>query len=113
MADIQRPKYFNPYEAAGYGLIDRVLEPKEESMVCTCGHFCACGLLSLILCAGACMHVCMLEEVRYLAKHTTTVVGFLSYSYTGKQMGSVCHHMLAHLLPELLPGVQGLGRDED
>lgn len=31
--DFQRPKYFNPYEAAAYGLIDTVLEPKDEQMV--------------------------------------------------------------------------------
>lgn len=30
--DIQRPKYFNPYEAVEYGIIDRVLEPEEESI---------------------------------------------------------------------------------
>lgn len=27
--DFQRPRYFNPYEAVGYGLIDQVLEPKD------------------------------------------------------------------------------------
>ncbi|KAG1677936.1 hypothetical protein FOA52_001354 [Chlamydomonas sp. UWO 241] len=32
-ADFQRPRYFNPYEAAEYGFIDRVLEPRQESMV--------------------------------------------------------------------------------
>ena len=30
--DISRPKYFNPYEAVDYGLIDRVLEPEDELM---------------------------------------------------------------------------------
>mmetsp|Transcript_5866 Transcript_5866/g.10192 ORF Transcript_5866/g.10192 Transcript_5866/m.10192 type:complete len:314 (+) Transcript_5866:95-1036(+) len=28
--DFQRPRYFNPYEAVEYGLIDTVLEPKAE-----------------------------------------------------------------------------------
>ncbi|KAG2494845.1 hypothetical protein HYH03_007085 [Edaphochlamys debaryana] len=32
-ADFQRPRYFNPYEAVTYGLIDTVLEPKEERVV--------------------------------------------------------------------------------
>lgn len=32
-ADFMRPKYFNPYEAAGYGLIDRVLEPKDDKII--------------------------------------------------------------------------------
>lgn len=30
--DISRPKYFNPYEAVEYGIIDRVLEPEEEEV---------------------------------------------------------------------------------
>lgn len=30
--DISRPKYFNPYEAIEYGIIDRVLEPEEEEV---------------------------------------------------------------------------------
>lgn len=30
--DINRPRYFNPYEAVEYGLIDRVLEPGEEEV---------------------------------------------------------------------------------
>lgn len=30
--DIARPKYFNPYEAVEYGIIDRVLEPQEEAV---------------------------------------------------------------------------------
>jgi ATP-dependent Clp protease protease subunit len=30
--DISRPKYFNPYEAKEYGLIDTVLEPDNEAM---------------------------------------------------------------------------------
>jgi ATP-dependent Clp protease protease subunit len=28
--DIARPRYFNPYEAIEYNLIDRVLEPEDE-----------------------------------------------------------------------------------
>ncbi|GBF87370.1 ATP-dependent Clp protease proteolytic subunit-related protein, chloroplastic [Raphidocelis subcapitata] len=28
-ADFARPRYFNPYEAVGYGLIDTVLEPQD------------------------------------------------------------------------------------
>jgi len=28
MQDFSRPRYFNPYEAVGYGIIDQVLEPK-------------------------------------------------------------------------------------
>jgi ATP-dependent Clp protease protease subunit len=28
--DTKRPKYFNPYEAIDYGIIDRVLEPEDE-----------------------------------------------------------------------------------
>ncbi|KXZ53471.1 hypothetical protein GPECTOR_7g921 [Gonium pectorale] len=32
-ADFVRPRYFNPYEAVSYGLIDTVLEPKEENVV--------------------------------------------------------------------------------
>ena len=28
--NIQRPRYFNPYQAIEYGLIDRVLEPEDE-----------------------------------------------------------------------------------
>jgi ATP-dependent Clp protease protease subunit len=28
--DIQRPRYFNPYQAVNYGIIDRVLEPEDE-----------------------------------------------------------------------------------
>ncbi|GLC37105.1 hypothetical protein PLESTB_001391200 [Pleodorina starrii] len=31
--DFARPRYFNPYEAVSYGLIDTVLEPKEERVV--------------------------------------------------------------------------------
>lgn len=31
MEDFARPRYFNPYEAVGYGLIDRVLEPKDDN----------------------------------------------------------------------------------
>ena len=30
--DIARPKYFNPYEAVDYGIIDRVLEPDDEAV---------------------------------------------------------------------------------
>jgi ATP-dependent Clp protease protease subunit len=30
--DVARPKYFNPYEAKEYGLIDTVLEPDSEAM---------------------------------------------------------------------------------
>jgi ATP-dependent Clp protease protease subunit len=30
--DIARPKYFNPYEAVEYGIIDRVLEPDDEAV---------------------------------------------------------------------------------
>lgn len=30
--DIARPKYFNPYEAVEYGIIDRVLEPEDEEV---------------------------------------------------------------------------------
>jgi ATP-dependent Clp protease protease subunit len=30
--DISRPKYFNPYEAIEYGIIDRVLEPEEAEV---------------------------------------------------------------------------------
>lgn len=33
IADFQRPRYFTPYEAAKYGLIDTVLEPREEKGV--------------------------------------------------------------------------------
>jgi len=33
MADFARPKYFNPYEAASYGIVDRVLEPKDDKLV--------------------------------------------------------------------------------
>ncbi|PNW85812.1 hypothetical protein CHLRE_03g204350v5 [Chlamydomonas reinhardtii] len=33
MTDFTRPRYFNPYEAVSYGLIDTVLEPKEERAV--------------------------------------------------------------------------------
>ncbi|GIL74993.1 hypothetical protein Vretimale_2596 [Volvox reticuliferus] len=33
MQDFVRPRYFNPYEAVTYGLIDTVLEPKEERVV--------------------------------------------------------------------------------
>lgn len=33
MEDFTRPRYFNPFEAVGYGLIDRVLEPKEDKMI--------------------------------------------------------------------------------
>lgn len=33
MKDFQRPKYFNPYEAAAYGLIDTVLEPNDDRIV--------------------------------------------------------------------------------
>jgi len=29
--DIQRPRYFNPYEAVEYGIIDNVLEPEDET----------------------------------------------------------------------------------
>ena len=29
--DIQRPRYFNPYEAVDYGIIDNVLEPDDET----------------------------------------------------------------------------------
>ena len=29
--DIQRPRYFDPYQAVEYGLLDRVLEPEEEA----------------------------------------------------------------------------------
>jgi ATP-dependent Clp protease protease subunit len=29
--DIQRPRYFNPYEAVEYGIIDNVLEPDDET----------------------------------------------------------------------------------
>jgi ATP-dependent Clp protease, protease subunit len=31
-ADIARPKYFTPYEAVEYNLIDRVLEPDSDEM---------------------------------------------------------------------------------
>jgi ATP-dependent Clp protease, protease subunit len=30
--DIQRPRYFNAYEAVDYGIIDRVLEPEDEAV---------------------------------------------------------------------------------
>jgi ATP-dependent Clp protease protease subunit len=30
--DIMRPRYFNPYQAIDYGLIDRVLEPDDERL---------------------------------------------------------------------------------
>jgi len=30
--DILRPRYFNPYEAIEYGIIDRVLEPDDEAV---------------------------------------------------------------------------------
>ena len=30
--DIQRPRYFNPYQAIDYGIIDRVLEPEDEAI---------------------------------------------------------------------------------
>eukprot|EP00884_Botryococcus_braunii_P002755 jgi/Botrbrau1/12480/Bobra.0169s0027.1 len=30
--DIERPKYFNPYEAVEYGIIDRVLEPVDSNL---------------------------------------------------------------------------------
>ena len=33
MEDFTRPRYFNPFEAVGDGLIDRVLEPKEDKMI--------------------------------------------------------------------------------
>lgn len=29
--DILRPKYFNPYQAVDYGIIDKVLEPEDDS----------------------------------------------------------------------------------
>lgn len=29
--DIMRPRYFNPYQAVDYGIIDKVLEPDDES----------------------------------------------------------------------------------
>ncbi|KIZ04994.1 ATP-dependent Clp protease, protease subunit [Monoraphidium neglectum] len=32
-SDFQRPRYFNPFEAVGYGLIDQVLEPKDGRSV--------------------------------------------------------------------------------
>ena len=31
--DFARPRYFNPFEAVGYGLIDAVLEPKDGRAV--------------------------------------------------------------------------------
>jgi len=30
--DILRPRYFNPYEAVEYNIIDKVLEPDDESV---------------------------------------------------------------------------------
>ncbi|KAL6749997.1 inactive subunit of chloroplast ClpP complex [Haematococcus lacustris] len=33
IADFARPRYFTPYEAAQYGLIDTVLEPKDDKNV--------------------------------------------------------------------------------
>jgi ATP-dependent Clp protease protease subunit len=30
--DIRRPRYFNPYEAIEYNLIDKVLEPEEAAL---------------------------------------------------------------------------------
>ena len=30
--DIRRPRYFNPYEAIEYTLIDKVLEPEEAAL---------------------------------------------------------------------------------
>jgi len=33
LADFQRPRYFTPYEAVQYGLIDTVLEPRDEKDV--------------------------------------------------------------------------------
>lgn len=33
MRDFSRPRYFNPYEAQAYGLIDTVLEPQSEKVV--------------------------------------------------------------------------------
>lgn len=33
LADFQRPRYFNPYEAVDYGLIDTVLEPKGDKAI--------------------------------------------------------------------------------
>mmetsp|Transcript_392 Transcript_392/g.986 ORF Transcript_392/g.986 Transcript_392/m.986 type:complete len:310 (-) Transcript_392:183-1112(-) len=35
LRDFQRPRYFNPYEAVSYGLIDTVLEPKNDKSVAT------------------------------------------------------------------------------
>eukprot|EP00775_Hariotina_reticulata_P006748 gene6748-6968_t len=33
MRDFSRPRYFSPFEAVGYGLIDTVLEPKDGKVV--------------------------------------------------------------------------------
>lgn len=33
LADFARPRYFTPYEAQQYGLIDQVLEPKDDKVV--------------------------------------------------------------------------------
>lgn len=57
MADFSRPRYFNPYEAVGYGLIDTVLEPTGDKGVikgcATCsGMHSRIDASARLMCAG-------------------------------------------------------------